>query len=353
MTRPASCGLGRAKPDRPEYLGVKRLTLILAVVAALAGASGAPAGGIADEPCPNTRGEHTNTCPPGTVGAPYSIRFVESDGSGCGPGRQTFHFDSGLLPPGLTLAPDGSLNGIARQAGSFQFYVEMREPQDDPSNCVGKRTQKQFTLKIRKQPWIISTPAIPRESEVGMPFRLTLRARGGSGLFVWELVAGKLPVGLGLRDDGSIVGTPRIAGTYRFVARARDTEARSLSWPVVLVVAPRLVVRTKQLPAAKVGRFYSAGLTAAGGVAPTVWKLRRGRLPHGIRLAPALGRFTGTPREAGTYLVAVEVTDGLKAKSTGTFAIVIKDAVTVGHARAAGGVDIRAASVPQLHGHVR
>jgi len=323
MTRPASCGLGRAKPDRPEYLGVKRLTLILAVVAALAGASGAPAGGIADEPCPNTRGEHTNTCPPGTVGAPYSIRFVESDGSGCGPGRQTFHFDSGLLPPGLTLAPDGSLNGIARQAGSFQFYVEMREPQDDPSNCVGKRTQKQFTLKIRKQPWIISTPAIPRESEVGMPFRLTLRARGGSGLFVWELVAGKLPVGLGLRDDGSIVGTPRIAGTYGFVARARDTEARSLRWPVVLGVAPRLVVRTQQLPAAKVGRFYSAGLTAAGGVAPTVWKLSRGRLPQGIRLASALGRFTGTPREAGTHVIAVEVSDGLNAKSTSTFAIVI------------------------------
>ena len=64
---------------------------------------------------------------------PYSIRFVESDGSGCGPGRQTFHLDSGRLPPGLTLAQDGTLNGTAMQAGSFQFYVEMREPQDDPS----------------------------------------------------------------------------------------------------------------------------------------------------------------------------------------------------------------------------
>ncbi len=302
---------------------VRRIAPVVAFVAALAGASGASAGGIADEPCPNARGEHTNTCPPGTVGAPYSVRFVESDGSGCGPGRQTFHFDSGLLPPGLTLAPDGSLSGIARQAGSFQFYVEMREPRDDPSNCVGKRTQKQFTLRIRQQPWITSTPAIPPGSEVGTPFRMTLRARGGSGIFVWELVAGKLPVGLRLRDDGSIVGTPRIAGTYGFVARARDTEARSLRWPVMLVVAPRLVVRTQRLPAAKVGRFYRADLAAAGGVAPTVWKLSRGRLPQGIRLASALGRFTGTPREAGTHVIAVEVSDGLNAKSTGTFAIVI------------------------------
>ena len=114
------------------------MALAVAIVAVLVGASGAPAGGIADEPCPNARGEHTNTCPSGTVGAPYSLRFVESEGSGCGPGRQTFHLDSGLLPPGLILMPDGTLSGIALQTGSFEFYVEMREPQDDPSNAQGR-----------------------------------------------------------------------------------------------------------------------------------------------------------------------------------------------------------------------
>jgi large repetitive protein len=158
---------------------------------------------------------------------------------------------------------------------------------------------------------------------VGTSFRMTLRARGGSGVFVWALVAGRLPLGLRLRDDGSIVGTPRFAGSYRFVARATDTEARSLRWPVTLVVAPRLRVRTQQLAPAKVGRFYSAELTTAGGVRPTVWKLRRGRLPHGIRLVPALGRFTGTPSEAGTHRVAVEVIDGLNVRSTRAFAIVV------------------------------
>ena len=271
---------------------------------------------------PDARGEHQYVSP-GTVGMPYSIRFVESDGSGCGPGRQTFHLDSGLLPPGLTLAQDGTLTGTALQAGSFQFYVEMREPQDDPSNCAGKRTQKQFTLKIRVQPWITSTPAVAPGSEVGIPFRMTLRARGGSGIFDWELVAGRLPIGLRVDADGSIVGTPRTAGTYRFVARARDTEARSLRWPVMLDVATRLRIRAQRLPVGKLGRFYSVSLTTAGGVAPTVWKLTRGRLPSGIRLAPTLGRFTGTPSEAGTHVVAVEASDGLNAKSTSTYAIVI------------------------------
>jgi large repetitive protein len=302
---------------------VKRAAFILALIAALAVAADAPAGGISDETCPNARGENTNTCPPGTVGTPYAIRFSEREGTGCGPGRQTFHLDSGVLPPGLTLALDGTLRGTAMLAGSFQFYVEMREPGDDPEHCAGKRTQKQFTLKVRRQPWIVATPAVPPRSEVGLPFRMTLRARGGSGIFVWALVDGKLPAGLRLGVDGSIAGNPRSSGTYRFEARARDTEARSLSWKTTLSVAPRIRIRTQRLPAGKVGRFYSAELTASGGFGPKVWKLTRGRLPRGIRLASALGRFTGTPKDAGTHVVTVEVSDGLEVTHTKTFSIVV------------------------------
>ena len=133
---------------------------------------------ISDETCPTIAGENTNTCPAGTVGAPYSISFRESDGSGCGPGRQTFHLDSGVLPPGLSLASDGTLSGTSLQPGSFQFYVEMREPEDDPASCAGKRTQKKFTLKIRRQLSIVADPFVTPRSEVGEPFSMTLRARG-------------------------------------------------------------------------------------------------------------------------------------------------------------------------------
>ena len=247
-----------------------------------------PAGGIADEPCPNARGEHTNTCPSGTVGAPYSLRFVESEGSGCGPGRQTFHLDSGLLPPGLVLTPDGTVNGIALETGSFEFYVEMREPQDDPSRCAGKRTQKQFTLRIRAQPWITSTPAIPLGPEVGIPFRLSLRARGGTGIFHWEARAGRLPVGLRLRDDGSIAGTPRVAGTYRFVARARDTESRSIEYPVTLDVAPGYCSGSA-IAGGETGSLLQRQLDDRRGCWSDRWKLVAWPPPTGIRLGASTG----------------------------------------------------------------
>lgn len=115
-------------------MGLKRLSLlvVLAATLSLAVVSSAPAGvGIADEPCPTIAGENTNTCPVGTVGQPYAIQFREAEGSGCGPGKQTFTVDSGTFPPGLTLASSGHVSGTPTSDGSFRFYVKIAEPQGE------------------------------------------------------------------------------------------------------------------------------------------------------------------------------------------------------------------------------
>jgi hypothetical protein len=255
---------------------IKRLALVIAVVAALAAAAEGPAGGIADQPCMNVAGENTNTCPPGEVGTPYSVRFVEGEGSGCGLGEQTFHLDSGLLPPELALATDGTLSGIPTQAGTYQFYVEMREPQDDPANCAGKRTQKQFTLKICNRLGIVTSPAFPPLAEARVPFRMTLSWCGGNGGLAWRVSAGELPPGLTLRPEGSIAGTPRVPGTYRFNATATDAQRRAARYAGTISVAPSLRLRAQKVPAARVGRTYRAKLRAMGGVAPKVWTVERG-----------------------------------------------------------------------------
>jgi hypothetical protein len=213
------------------------------------------------------------------------------------------------------------------ESGRFRFYVEMREPRDDPATCAGKRTQKQFTLWIRQPISIVAAPALRPRSEVGVPVQMRLRARGGSGAFAWTRAVG-LPNGVRLHADGSLAGTPRTAGTYRVEVWTRDTEARSASWIGTLRVARRLVIRTERLPAARVGRPYSAGLTAEGGVAPKKWKLTGGRLPRGIRFAPRLGRFTGTAKDVGTYRVNVNVRDGLRVRVAETFTIVVATPTT-------------------------
>ena len=308
-----------------ESAEIKRLALILVVVAALAAGADAPAGGISDEPCPNVAGENTNTCPPGKIRAPYILKFVEREGSGCGPGRQTFHFDSGELPPELTLAADGTLSGIPTQAGTFKFYVEMREPQDDPMHCAGKRTQKQFTLSICNELGIVSSPARPPRAEVGVGFRMTLSFCGGMGALAWTMPAGFLPAGVRLDADGTISGVPQRAGVYRFAATATDALLRVATYVKTITVAPTVRVRTQRLPTAKVGRTYKASLVAIGGVTPKVWRVERGGLPRGLRLDSARGVLYGRPELAGTYRIVVVVSDGLRVKATKTLSIVISD----------------------------
>jgi Putative Ig domain len=303
--------------------GMARLTYIVVFVASLAIVGSAPAGGISDEPCMNVAGENTNTCPTGKVGVPYSLRFVEREGSGCGPGRQTFHFDSGELPPELALALDGTLSGTPTQAGVFRFYVEMREPQDDPTHCAGKRTQKQFTLKICSELGIVaSTPAPPR-AEVGVRFRMQLSSCAGVSALTWIRSAGVLPVGVQLRLDGSIAGAPREAGTHRFTIQATDVRGRVGTYTGTISVAPRLRLGMQRLAAARVGRAYRDTLAAVGGTAPKLWTISRGRLPRGIHLDRVSGVLAGTAAEAGTYRVTIRVRDQLRVSGSRTLSLVV------------------------------
>jgi hypothetical protein len=297
--------------------------LVLPLASAFTLVADSPAGGISDDTCPNVAGEHTNTCPPSKVGTPYSIRFVETEGSGCGPGKQTFHLDSGVLPPGLTLAADGTLSGVPFQVGTFRFYVEMREPQNDPASCAGKRTQKEFTLTICRQLSVVPVPAFPARAEVRVPLDLRLSYCGGMGVLVWSVSAGDLPAGVTLGADGSIFGAPREAGSYRFTATATDALMRSVGYTRTLAVAARLLVQTRRLAPAKVGRPYRVRLGSTGGIAPRVWKVTRGSLPGGIRLVSALGVLSGTPKQAGRHRFTLEVKDGLQVRATRTLTIVV------------------------------
>jgi hypothetical protein len=201
----------------------------------------------------------------------------------------------------------------------------MREPEDDPAHCAGKRTQKQFTLKICEYLGIVSSPGFPPRAEVGVRFQMSLSFCGGMGALDWSVLAGVLPSGLRLGADGTILGVPRVAGTYRFTTSATDALMRVASHAGTITVAPMLRVRMQRLPAARVGRNYKASLAAIGGVPPKVWRVKRGHLPRGLRLDSARGVLYGTPRLAGMRRVVLEVRDGLSVKATRTLSIVIVD----------------------------
>jgi hypothetical protein len=265
---------------------------------------------------------NNQSVPPGTVGQAYSQTLIASLVTSLNPptGPQvsaTWSVHSGTLPPGVTLSSSGLLAGTPTAEGTYQFVVR--------AESGGQTDIETLTIVVR-QPLVISSPfasPTPPKSEVGVPFSAALTATGGEGTFTWALAGGLLPTGVAFGIDGTIAGTPQVAGRFPFSVTATDAEGRVTTLNATLVVAAKLAIKTLRLRAAKIGRLYRAKVATLGGVAPTKWKILRGKLPQGVRFDKKLAVFLGTPRREGTYRVTVQVVDALGVKSQKTLAIVV------------------------------
>jgi hypothetical protein len=284
----------------------------LALVAAAVLVSEASAGGIRDwEPCPDNGTDLT--CPDGTVGVPYSIKFRAVEEPPCRPGEDTWHIVLDAAPPGLTLAQDGTLSGTPTESGTWGFWVEMRLPSTDWCNGSVDTTQERFVLSIK--PGVPPVPKLtigPEQSSVktgtvGAQYSLPMTANL-SDPKTWAIVDGTLPTGLTIGETtGVISGTPTAPGTFPFTVKASIDAARTDTKSLTIVVrAPLTITADDDEPLSEVGVRFEMSLTPSGGTAIYTWSTI-GELPPG--LAFANGSITGRPRLAGTFSYTVTLRD--------------------------------------------
>ncbi|MGQ9735747.1 MAG: putative Ig domain-containing protein [Thermaceae bacterium] len=76
------------------------------------------------------------------------------------------------------------------------------------------------------------------------------------------------------------------------------------------------------LPPAYLGEAYGAQVVAEGGVRPYTYTLE-GRLPEGISFSG--GRFTGIPKEKGSFPLTLTVEDGAKNSRVQKLTLVVQD----------------------------
>jgi len=319
-------------------VGLKRLFLLVAVAAAaaLGLASPAPAGvGIADDPCPTVSGENTNTCPTATTGASYSIKFHEAEGSGCGPGLQTFHVDSGTFPPGLVLDLSGQVSGIPTQAGNFDFYIRINEPTDrHDEGCQGSQGEKRFTIPVVPGlPKLTLGPESTAPATTGAPYSLQMTS-SVSDAKTWSISSGALPPGLAIdASTGLISGTPSTAGTYSFTVYAKvNADSRSDTKALGIVVRdPLRVVAGEPFVSGRaqgeVSVPFDATIEATGGFGTYTWSVTTGTVPPGLKLVD--GALTGTPTTAGSYAFIASVTDAEGRKVNFTARIVVAEKLSI------------------------
>jgi hypothetical protein len=225
--------------------------------------------------------------------------------------------ESGALPTGLQLSEQGVISGTPTAPGSFSFVVQAK---DTTSNRVAT---KSFTVEV-VTPLTVTAPPLPK-AEVGKPLApIAPSASGGltSSPYSWSLGSGSLPGGLTLDPaSGAIAGTPAAAGSFPLRLVVSDAEGRAASVDLTLVVAKKLSIAARRLPAAKVRRVYRARLVISGGVAPIRWRLVDGSLPRGLGLAARKGVIVGTPRRAGSQRFTLHATDALGVTSTRSFVL--------------------------------
>jgi hypothetical protein len=303
----------------------KRLlfVVLLAIVGSIVLVPGAVAGDIADDPCFDTAGADTATCPAGTTGTPYSVTIKLKEGSGCGDAfAPTWVVSSGSLPPGLSVSSNGMagavISGTPTEAGNFTFYMTVKHP-FDPSSCAGDFSDKKLTIPIKPgvppKPKLTIGPETTAPGTVGTPYSLPMTANLPDAK-TWSINAGALPPGLTLgASDGMISGTPTTAGTYSFTVLSVIDASTSDTKALTIVVREPLAVAASEpfesdtgIARTEVGVKFASTLVPTGGLGPYTMTLA-GTLPDGLDLDLSTGFLSGRPEIAGTYRFTLAAAD--------------------------------------------
>ncbi len=269
-----------------------------------------------------------STLTAGTVGTAYTNSVTASGGV-----APYSYVASGSLPPGISVGADGSLSGTPTADGTYNFSIEATDSDSTPVSGNAS-----YTLVIAPAPTTLTlSPAAGSltHGTVGTGYTTGITAAGGTGPYSY-VASGSVPTGMTLAADGTLSGTPTVAGSYSFTVTATDSAspANSGDAAYTLVIDAASTGSFTFSPASgshlttgMPGEAYNASVTATGGTGALVYSLDHGDLPDGVVLNISTGALTG-PVDAGAdvkdYTFTIGVRDGNGATGSANYTITVK-----------------------------
>ena len=248
----------------------------------------------------------TNSLTYGNVATEYATTFTATGGTG----TLTWSLVTGnYLPPGLSLAPDGTLSGKPTATGFSYFGVTV-------SDTAGHTATRYYGLNIyatgQLPPLLITTGPNLGTWTLGTD-QIQLNASGGAGTYTWSLVSGSLPPGLSLGilpNNGQlgIVGVATVASKtpYSFTLSVTDGKTK-ISQAFTVKITALTLKDNYSLPPAFVGKAYSYTFTPLNNAGAMTFT-PTAPLPGTMTLS-AGGVLSGTA-PAGNYNINFSIFDG-------------------------------------------
>ncbi len=193
------------------------------------------------------------TLPNATFGISYS-QTITADGSIA---PYSFAVTSGSLPPGLALAPDGTLSGTPTLGGPRTFTITASDATTAPGPYSGARA---YTLTVDVPALVLPATTLP-DGATDIAYSAQINtATGGVSPYSYVVTSGELPYGLTMSPSGAITGTPTTANLFGFVVTATDSNPGGAgvvqqSYSINIVNTPPVV------GAVTASVAYGAGLT--------------------------------------------------------------------------------------------
>ncbi|MGA3016229.1 MAG: putative Ig domain-containing protein [Bryobacteraceae bacterium] len=259
--------------------------------------------------------------PNGTVGAAYTAILSTSGGDA------PINFAVTGLPPGITLSAAGSLTGTPTTAGSYTVTVSAKD-------ANGLAASTSYTVSIAPQ-LVITTTSVGN-AVLGSGFSAKLAASGGTPPYIW--LGSNLPAGLGLAQDGTLSGTPALAGIASFSVTVIDSNSaftsKTLSVTVALPTGPGVTfsgigstatAATQPSLTVSLGSIYPADVTVkltmmvvtdSGLTDPAFQFATGGPTAQTVVPAGSTGSLTAVPIQLGTDAATVTITAQLLVGTT-------------------------------------
>ena len=160
------------------------------------------------------------TPPAGVHGTPYSFTFSATGGNL----PLSWTVTAGILPPGLTLNPDGTLAGTPTAASVMPFAFTVTVTDTSTPTPATNSAAYAMTISEPPPPAIYNTP--PPTATVDSSYSFPFTASDGLAPLLWTAASASMG-GLAVSLDGVLSGTPSTAGIFPITLTVKDALSRS------------------------------------------------------------------------------------------------------------------------------